>query len=194
MNSDREDLIDFISYTDSLIQDAIDVLREDIPVTTYTKEGSNWKFFIGTGDHFFSPGIRLSLPQPFTTESEAIRKRISTDKTIKASFPPKILYDWATDGWLDYGKFDTTNDYASSIALGLCNAGRVRFVVRYGTSCVIYQCSESDFEFEPAIAFCQRHHMYLSKEDWYRIFKPAPKIVAQMKTNVLPFKMMNTGY
>jgi len=190
MNSDREDLIDFINYTDSVIQNAVEVMREDIPSQTYTHKGELWKFFVGTGEHFFSPGVRVSLPEPLTQESAAMRARLKTEKKLKNAFPAKILYEWATDGFLDYGKVDNTTEYKNSIAMGLCQANKLRFVIRYGTSCVIYQCSESDFDFEPAIAFSIRHNMYMSKDDWCRVFKPAPKIVANIDSNVLPFTVI----
>ena len=191
MNSDREDLVDFINYTDSLIQNSIDVLREDIPSQTYTHQGELWKFFVGTGAHFFSPGVHVSLPEPLTQESAAMRARLQTDNKLQSAFPAKILYKWATDGFLDYGTSDDPVNYQNSVACGLCHANKLRFAIRYGTSCVIYQCSESDFDFEPAIDFSIRHNMYMSKDDWYRVFKPAPKIVANIDSNVLPFRMIN---
>ena len=196
MNSDREDLIDFINYTDALIQDALDVMIEDIPSQTYFHDESSggfriWKFYVGTGDITFYPGMYISIPEPFTKESTAIRLRLARDKEFQSAAKPRVLYDWATDGFLDYGKFDTTNAYHNSIAMGLCLADHLFFVVRYGTSVVIYQCSESNFDFDPAIAFFKRHHMFFSKDDAYRVFKPVPKIVQNKNRNVLQFRMIN---
>tara|TARA_R100000664_G_C2748822_1_gene136223 strand:- start:1657 stop:1836 length:180 start_codon:yes stop_codon:yes gene_type:complete len=58
---------------------------------------------------------------------------------------------------------------------------------------VIYECKETDFTFDAAIAWSKRNNRFLPKNDFLRIFKPAPIITNNFNSNVLPFMMVNTG-
>jgi len=201
MNSDREELNGYIQYTDRCILDSIDVMREGIPSQTYSFDDEKWEFYVGTGEHFFAPGTRINIPEPLTHESRAVRHKINTTKQLEPSFPAKLLYKFSTDGFLDPGYVRnegspsciTRCNYKDTWATGLAEANRLRYVVRYGTRVVIYECKETDFTFDAAIAWSKRNNRFLPKNDFLRIFKPAPIITNNFNSNVLTFLMVNTG-
>lgn len=185
METDRDDLQNIVDYSDQAIEDAISVIVEGIPAKTYLPTPflmHPWRFFLGKGKHQLHRDQFVEIPD-VGEESANLRWTLCSDPEYIDPLPAKLLFQWATSGFLKHGY----KDYHNSYAIGLVATPRLRFIVRYGFDVVSYDVSLCAHDQTVFIQYMKRLNAFMSEDVFFDLFKNAlPK--KPKPTNVVKFK------